>query len=84
MSKAVQCDRCKKCFVPVECEGTMIKFRNPVMYTAEDVMPKTPLSASPGTCCYISSIDPDGMVDLCPACSLAFMRFLKSQKLQSV
>ena len=87
MSKALRCDRCKKCFIPEESEGTMVKFRNPVRYTAEDFKPKTigqtiVASVSSATCSYVSSVPPDEMVDLCPACSLAFLRFMKqdSQK----
>ena len=92
MSKALRCDRCKKCFIPEECDGTMVKFRNPIRYTAEDLRPRTitksvtdavsSLKSTGTTCGYVSSMGPDEMVDLCPACSLAFLRFMKqdSQK----
>ena len=92
MSKALRCDRCLKCFIPEESEGTMVKFRNPIRYTADDLRPKTitesftsavsSLKSGGTTCGYVSSIPPDEMVDLCPACSLAFLRFMRkdSQK----
>ena len=84
MSKALRCDRCKKCFVPEESEGTMVKFRNPVRYTAEDLTAKATANTivTSVTCSYVTQAPPDEMVDLCPACSLLFLRFMKqnSQK----
>ena len=35
MSMALRCDKCHVCFVPTEAEGIMVKFRNPILYTAE-------------------------------------------------
>lgn len=72
MSKALRCDKCKQCFVPEECSGTMVKFRNPITYTANDLQNK---EAGP-TAKYVFDIGPDGMADLCPACAQAFLEFM--------
>ena len=73
MSKALRCDKCKQCFVPTEAEGIMVKFRNPILYTAESAdNSKMTAKVSYG----FPELGPDGMVDLCPECSKGFLQYM--------
>ena len=70
MSKALRCDRCKTCFIPEECEGRMIKFRTPMIYTSKDV--QNPLA----TCVSMDGKPYDETFDLCPHCAERFLMFM--------
>lgn len=75
MSKALRCDRCKKCFVPEEENRPMIRFRNPALYDSKNL--KNPLAP---TCSYLLPDEaPDANLDLCPDCAMQFIKFM-SQK----
>ena len=73
MSKALRCDKCKQCFVPTEVDGIMVKFRNPILYTAESAdNSKMTAKVSYG----LPELGPDGMADLCPECSKGFLQYM--------
>ena len=71
MAKARMCDRCKKCFNPLDQgDKDMVRFQNPVFQTSDSIR-----------ACRVErrllESGPDDWVDLCPTCSIAFELFMK-------
>lgn len=70
MAKALQCDRCKKCFNPLTIEGEICHFSNPAIRTSSDyrdVLRGRYLNPNAGI---------DGVMDLCPECTRKFLIFM--------
>ena len=70
MSKAIKCNRCDKCFDPLEIDGVMCRFSNPKILSAHDIRE--------GVAKYLFPFGPDGWVDLCPDCTEAFEAFMNN------
>ena len=74
MSKAFKCDRCKRCFDPLESEGEFCTMVNPVFQTAEDYEDhKTTHYMHSGH----TGVD---ALHLCPDCAHEFKLFMKNWK----
>ena len=73
MANAKKCDRCKKCFDPLD-QGvfSMVKFQNPVFQTSNDIKNVTVKER-------LIPDHPDAWVDLCPACTLRFRKFMANK-----
>ena len=66
MANARKCDMCEKCYDPLEQEGLMCRFENPIFQNAHD------LREGIVTRRLING-PPDVYIDLCPECSKKFM-----------
>lgn len=70
MSKAKRCDRCGKCFDPMDIPAMICRFSNPAFMTAEDIKAgkvKTHLRPD---------LEWDEKLDLCPECTGDFTLFM--------
>lgn len=72
MSNARKCNKCHKCFDPLETTGLMTRFPNPVFMTANDIREHVIGSTLTG------SDDTTEIIDLCPKCTELFRDFMKS------
>lgn len=70
MANARKCDRCNRCFSPLEAKGIMARFRNPIFQTANDIREGVISSK------LISDESTDALVDLCPNCTEMFREFM--------
>lgn len=70
MAIARKCDRCGKCFDPYHTKGDMCRFKNPVLQNSESLKEMRTSGFLYG------DLGPDVWVDLCPACSKAFIIFM--------
>ena len=76
MSKAFQCDKCKRCFNPQDPEhyaeiAYFVTFENPVIQTRKD------MKDNKVTCRLLS--DPNEKVTLCAKCSSGFLQFMNKK-----
>lgn len=70
MSLARKCNRCKSFFDPFDSPGRMARFENPIFQTSHEIREQVRgelLDKSAG---------PDGIIDLCPRCSVLFRDFM--------
>ena len=74
MPYAKKCDRCGKCFDPLEAKGELCTFRVPTLYTAKNAKELT--RGEP----IIPGRAADDMFDLCEDCTRAFKIFMKPAK----
>ena len=66
MSLARKCNRCKQFFDPLDSPGRMARFENPIFQTSNEIREQVRgemLDELAG---------PDGIIDLCPTCSVLF------------
>ena len=69
MANARKCDRCEKCFDPINMTGMSCRFRNPIFQTSNDIRE--------GVVGKLMVNDtPDAWVDLCPECAEMFEAFM--------
>ena len=69
MANARKCDRCEKCFDPINMAGMSCRFRNPIFQTSNDIRE--------GVVGKLMVNDtPDVWVDLCPECAEMFEAFM--------
>lgn len=69
MANVKKCDRCGKCFDPMEVEGLMCRFKNPIFQDAHSLKENV-ISA------WLIASNPDAWVDLCPECAELFETFM--------
>ena len=69
MANVKKCDRCGKCFDPMEVEGLMCRFKNPIFQDAHSLKENV-VSA------WLITSNPDAWVDLCPECAELFETFM--------
>lgn len=69
MSNAKKCDRCGKCFDPLEEKGDMIRFKSPIVVTYKTIKEHSIKSR------LLPDVLPDEYADLCSSCSMEFKIF---------
>ena len=70
MSLARKCNRCKQFFDPLDSTGSMARFENPIFQKSNEIREQVRgelLDELAG---------PDGIIDLCPICSVLFRDFM--------
>lgn len=74
MSNAKKCDRCGKCFDPLEEKGDMIRFKSPVVVTSGTVAVHNIKRM------LLPDVLPDEYADLCSSCSSEFKMFFGMER----
>ena len=71
MAIARRCNRCGRCFDPLNVRGTMMRFENPIFQSADDVR-----NQKVGR--RLIDDENDVCVDLCPDCTERFQNFMNA------
>lgn len=70
MSLARKCNRCGAFFDPLDTEGRMARFCNPIFQTSNDIREQVRGAI------LFEEAGPEGIIDLCPNCSELFREFM--------
>lgn len=74
MSLAKKCNRCHVCFDPYNIQGRMARFVNPIFQTSDDIREQYRGKL------LDEDVGVDGIIDLCPACAVAFREFMNCKE----
>ena len=70
MANARKCDKCQKCFDPMNETGEMARFRNPIFQHSNEIQENVIGEM------LLKNSNPDAICDLCPRCTAMFKLFM--------